>query len=117
VTLRLSGITPLRFSGFAEEEDPHFWPRILGTSDRLEHLILSRLRYRSDGTTGGSPEIPVRTRLHSLVLGAGNGRRFFRYMIGELKAPALVCLDLCLPKCSERYACEITPMLITFVSP
>ncbi|KAF9518300.1 hypothetical protein BS47DRAFT_333960 [Hydnum rufescens UP504] len=35
-------------------------------------------------------------------------------MIGELKAPALLSLDLFLPKCSERYAREIIPMLMTF---
>jgi len=46
-------------------------------------------------------------------LGAGNGRRFFRYVVRELKAPALVTLDLCLPKCSERYAREIAPILMT----
>jgi hypothetical protein len=114
--LAVDNVVTLRLSGIAEEEDPHFWTRILGSSGRLERLILSRLRYPSDQTTRGSPEIPVRTRLHSLVLGTGNGRRFFRYVVRELKAPALLSLDLCLPKCSERYAREITPMLVTLVS-
>jgi hypothetical protein len=38
-------------------------------------------------------------------------------MIRELKAPALLSLDLYLPQCSKRYAREIAPMVMAFVSP
>ncbi|KAF9515514.1 hypothetical protein BS47DRAFT_780825 [Hydnum rufescens UP504] len=112
--LAVDNVVTLRLSGIPEENDPRFWVRIFGSSDRLECLILSRLRYRRSEATGGGPAIPARTHLRSLVLGNGNGRRFFRYMIRELKAPALLSLDLYLPNCSERYACEITPMVMAF---
>jgi hypothetical protein len=112
--LAVDNVVTLRLSGILEEEDPDFWARILGSSDRLERLILSHLCYKA--TTVGPP-IRVRAHLRSLVLGNRNGRRFFRYMIRELKAPALLSLDICLPDCSQRYAREITPMLMAFVSP
>ncbi|KAF9518296.1 hypothetical protein BS47DRAFT_1389204 [Hydnum rufescens UP504] len=112
--LAVDNVVTLRLSGIPEENDPRFWARIFGSSDRLECLILSRLHYRRSEATGGGPEIPARTHLRSLVLGNGNGRRFFRYMIRELKAPALLSLDFYLPNCSERYAREITPMVMAF---
>ncbi|KAF9516851.1 hypothetical protein BS47DRAFT_609425 [Hydnum rufescens UP504] len=112
--LAVDNVVTLRLSGIPEENDPRFWARIFGSSDRLECLILSRLYYPRSEATGGGPAIPVRTHLRTLVLGNGNGRRFFRYMIRELKAPALLSLDLYLPNCSERYAREITPMVMAF---
>jgi hypothetical protein len=115
--LAVASVVTLRLSGIPEENDPCFWARIFGSSDRLERLILSRLRYRRSEATGGGPAIPARTHLRSLVLGNGNGRRFFRYMVRELKAPVLLSLDLCLPNCSERYAREIAPMVMAFVGP
>ncbi|KAF9518288.1 hypothetical protein BS47DRAFT_1359050 [Hydnum rufescens UP504] len=115
--LAVDNVVTLRLSGIAEnDDDPHFWACILGSSDRLERLIVSGLRYGGNKGTGVGPAIPVRTHLRSLVLGNDNGRRFFRYMIRELKAPALLSLDICLPHCSDRYAREITPMLMAFAN-
>ncbi|KAF9517595.1 hypothetical protein BS47DRAFT_1389852 [Hydnum rufescens UP504] len=67
--LAVDNMVTLRLSGIEEGEDLHFWVHILESSSRLEHMILSRLCYPSDGTTEGWPEIPIRTRLHSLVIG------------------------------------------------
>ncbi|KAF9518295.1 hypothetical protein BS47DRAFT_1389203 [Hydnum rufescens UP504] len=111
----VDSVVTLKLSGIAENDnDPHFWARILGSSDRLERLIVSRLRYLGKKGTRVGPAIPVRTHLRSLVLGNGNGRGFFLYMIRELKAPALLSLDLSLPNCSGWYGSGIISMLMAF---
>lgn len=117
--LAVDNVVALTLSGIADNgDDPHFWARVLGSSERLDRLILSHLHfYRRGLETDGEPAIPIRARLRSLVLGNGNGRVFFRYMIREIKAPALVSLDLCLPKCSEQYGRDIVTLIMEFVGP
>jgi len=114
--LAVDNVVALTLSGIADNgDDPNFWVRVLGSSERLDRLILSHLHYYRRGLeTGGEPAIPVRAHLRSLVLGNGNGRVFFRYMIREIKAPALVSLDLCLPKCSEQYGRDIVTLIMEF---
>jgi hypothetical protein len=91
---RVDNMVTLRLSSILEDRDPQDWAGILGSSDRLKCLILSHLRYNHNVGTGVRPAIPIRTYLRSLVLGNGNGRGFIHYMIQELKAPALLSLDL-----------------------
>jgi hypothetical protein len=115
--LAVDKLVTLRLTGIVEEDHPNHWADILGSSDRLERLILSHLRYNCDEGTEVRPAIPTRTHLRSLVLGNGNGRGFIRYMIHELKAPALLSLDFYLPDCDGSYEDEIIRRLMAFVSP
>jgi hypothetical protein len=116
--LAVDNVVTLRLSRIVENKnDTHLWARILGSSDRLERLIVSGLCYRGNRGTGVGPVISVRTHLRSLVLGNANGSRFVCYMIQELKASALLSLDLFPGDCSEQYACEFIPMLMAFVGP
>jgi hypothetical protein len=111
--LMVDNVVTLTLSSITEEDDPQFWAHILGSSDKLKCLILSCLRYPHDGMTGAGAAFPASIHLHSLVLGYGNRRRFFRYMIQELNTPPWISVLWG----TEQYADEITRFLMAFVSP
>ncbi|KAF9518287.1 hypothetical protein BS47DRAFT_1359049 [Hydnum rufescens UP504] len=90
--LAVDNLVTLRLTGIFEEDHPNHWATILGSSDRLERRILSRLHYTPDEGTEVRLAIPVRTHLRSLVLGIGTG--------GD--------------SCTEQYVREIVPMLMAF---